>query len=65
MPRKYQRKTGRGSWDEEKIALAIEAVKSKLMDSFISATALSVPKTIPKENGGKNQNKCAEGTSSC
>ena len=39
MPRKYKRKTGRGSSDEEKMALAIEAVKSKLMDSLKPATA--------------------------
>ena len=39
MPRKYKRKTGRGSWDEEKMALAIGAVKSKLMDSLKPARA--------------------------
>ena len=39
MPRKYKRKTDRGSWDEEKTKLAIGAVKSKLMDSMKPARA--------------------------
>ena len=39
MPRKYKRKTDRGSWDEEKMKLAIGAVKSKLMDSMKPARA--------------------------
>ena len=66
MPRKYERKTDRESWDEEKMALAIKAVKSKYMDSLKSATAFSVAKTTLKNMvKKKNQNKCAEGTRSC
>ena len=43
MPGKYERKDDRGSWDEEKMALVTEAVRSKSMDSLKSVTAFSVP----------------------
>ena len=53
MPRKYERKTDSGSWDEEKMALAIEAVRSKSIDSLKSVTAFSVPKTTLRQMGTK------------
>ena len=49
MSRKYERKTDRESWDEEKMALAIEDVKSKSMDSLKSAETFSVAKTTLKK----------------
>ena len=49
MPHKHERKTDSESWDEEKMALDIEAVKSKSMDPLKSATAFSAAKTTLKK----------------